>query len=198
MFLRTAAALLGSNPHTGAHSLGGGWSKAGLWMTVAMCVVPILLFVFFWWYIGGGMWGEPGSEPAKTRRPRKDDDEPVAAPLKQHDRERVLRDGIATKATVVSMTPVRELARGTDVYAMVFRIRRPWRWPLRVRGAEVLTDSDPRDLRVRQGESVEVRFDLATREVVVVGLDSEDEKWARLFGRGRSEEDERSKPTSLV
>jgi hypothetical protein len=97
----------------------------------------------------------------------------------------VLCDGIATKAIIVSMTPVRELARGTDVYAIVYRIRLPWRWPLRMTGAEVLSDTDPRDLRVRERQSVDVRFDPATREVVVVGIDSEDEKWARLFGRAK-------------
>ena len=184
MFLRSAAALLGSNPHTSAHSLGGSWSKAGPWMTVAMCVVPVLLFAFVWWYIGRLMRGALGAEKPKPRRRPEDDSEPTAALLNKQQRERVLRDGIATKATVVSMTPVRELARGTDVYAIVYRIRRPWRWPLRATGAEVLTDSDPRDLRVREGASVEVCFDPSTREVVVVGLDSEDEKSARLFGRG--------------
>jgi hypothetical protein len=183
MVLRSAVALLHVNPHTRAHSFGN-WSKAGPEMTVALCVAPILLFAFFWWYIGRVMQGGLVAETDKPRRRRpKDDDEPTAALLSKHERERVLRDGIPTKATVVSMTPVREIARGTDVYAIVYRIRRPWRRALRVTGAEVLTDSDPRDLRVREGESVEVRFQPATREVVVVGLDSEDEKRARLIAR---------------
>jgi hypothetical protein len=172
-------ALVDSNPHTSAHSLGGSWSKSDPWFVVGMCVVSLLLFAYFWWYVGTG-----GGPVAKKSKPQKRH-EPTATLLKQRERERVLRDGIAKKATVVSMTPVRELARGTDVYAIVFLIRRPWRRSLRVTGAEVLTDSDPRDLRVREGQSVDVRFDPASREIVVVGLDSEDEKRARLFGESQ-------------
>ncbi len=183
MSIGSTAALLGSNPHTRAHSLGGSWSKAGPWMTVGMCVVPLFLFAFFWWYtsrlLRGGL--APKSEPRERPESEK---EPTAVLLNKVERARLLREGIATKATIVSMTPVRELARGTDVYAIVYRIRLSWRRRFRVTGAEVLTDSDPRDLRVREGESVEVRFDPATREVVVVGLDSEEEKWARLFRGG--------------
>lgn len=87
-------------------------------------------------------------------------------------RRHVRRTGVAAKAKVLSMAvlPRQTGRRYESAHSMVYEVTQDGQAPFRAKGIEVLTTSEA--VRAREGTVVDVRFDPASKVVVLVRVDA--------------------------
>jgi hypothetical protein len=89
-------------------------------------------------------------------------------------RRRVLRQGLEAKANVLSSNILLKSTgrRHEVIYSVVYEVAAVAEPPFRAKGCEVMYLSDPNARRLREGSSVEVRYDPADHTVVLVRIDT--------------------------
>jgi hypothetical protein len=89
-------------------------------------------------------------------------------------RRRVLRQGVAASARVLSSTMLMKPtgSKFSAAYSIIYEVTPPGAAPFRAKGIEVMFFSEHDANRLREGETVNVRFDSASQTVVLVRVDA--------------------------